>query len=75
MRKNDSKKIMTKDDLLRATHELVTLAKAEILDQRKAGKKEVSAQLEQQEEALLQFADQNEAAVADTPEIEAVEKN
>ncbi len=66
---------MTKDDLLRATHELVTLAKAEILDQRKAGKKEVSAQLEQQEEALLQFADQNEAAVADTPEIEAVEKN
>ncbi len=69
-----TKKIMTKDDLLRVAHELVTLAKAEILDQRKAGKKMVAAQLEVQEKALLKIAEQIEAAVADTPEIEAAEK-
>jgi hypothetical protein len=30
---------MTRDELLRMTYELVTLAKAELLEQRKAGKK------------------------------------
>ena len=69
--KNDKNKVMTRDDLLRMAHELVTLAKAEVLDQRKAGKKEVAATLEQDEKALLKLADQIEAAIDDTTEIEA----
>jgi hypothetical protein len=72
--KNEKNPIMTKDDLLRMAHELVTLAKAEILEQRKAGKKEVAATLEQDEKALLRLADQIEAAIVETPEIEALEK-
>ncbi len=70
--KNDKNPVMTRDDLLRMAHELVTLAKAEILDQRKAGKKEVAATLELDEKALLALADQIEAAVDDTTQIEAV---
>jgi hypothetical protein len=69
--KNEKNPVMTRDDLLRMAHELVTLAKAEILEQRKAGKKAVAAQLEQQEKVLLQLADQIEAAIDDTKEIEA----
>ncbi len=74
LERSDNKKIMTKDDLLRAAHELVTLAKAEILDQRKAGKKDVAAQLEVQERAILKIADEIEASVGDTPATEAAEK-
>ncbi len=70
--KIDKNPIMTRNDLLRMAHELVTLAKAEILEQRKAGKKEVAATLEQQEKVLLQLADQIEVAIDDTTEIEAV---
>jgi hypothetical protein len=66
------KNIMTRDDLLRMAHELVTLAKAEILEQRKAGKKEVAATIEQDEKALLRLADQIEVAIDDTTEIEAM---
>ena len=70
--KNDKNPVMTRDDLLRMAHELVTLAKAEVLDQRKAGKKEVAATIEQDEKALLRLADQIEGAIDDTTEIEAV---
>jgi len=62
---------MTRDDLLRMAHELVTLAKAEVLDQRKAGKKEVAATIEQEEKALLKLADEIEGAIDDTTAIEA----